>query len=254
MIFVEQPAIGPGEALVRVVFAATFAGVVAGLDRPAALGAAVVLAIIALGVGKVGLRQIAGRLVALEALVLLAVLTLPFGGPGVPVFTWGPLVATQEGLGRAADLGMSASAVALMLLAVVAPLGPGRLGSALGRLGVPARLVHLLLLMVRYLEVIAAELARVRAAQKLRGFRPGANRHTVRTLGYLVGMSLVRALERAERVHDAMRCRGFSGVLVAFDAPSVTRREVGLAVAGGAALVGLVLLELGSGEGWPWLR
>jgi cobalt/nickel transport system permease protein len=46
---------------------------------------------------------------------------------------------------------------------------------------------------------------------KIRGFAPRTNLHTYRSYAYLVGMLFVRAAARAERVHQAMRCRGFDG-------------------------------------------
>lgn len=78
---------------------------------------------------------------------------------------------------------------------------------------------------------------------RARGFQPGFDRHTLRTFGYLVGMLLVRASERAERVLKAMRCRGFTG-----EFPILVRSRLGPADALGAltmagALVTLVLLE-----------
>jgi len=35
--------------------------------------------------------------------------------------------------------------------------------------------------------------------------------HTYRTYAYVIGMLLVRAASRAQRVHQAMLCRGFKG-------------------------------------------
>jgi cobalt/nickel transport system permease protein len=46
---------------------------------------------------------------------------------------------------------------------------------------------------------------------KIRGFRPRTRLHTYRSYAYLVGMLFVRAAARADRVHQAMRCRGFNG-------------------------------------------
>jgi cobalt/nickel transport system permease protein len=59
--------------------------------------------------------------------------------------------------------------------------------------------------------VLREEYLRLRGAMKVRGFRPGTNWHTYRSFGYLVGMMLVRAIERSERILGAMKCRGFSG-------------------------------------------
>jgi cobalt/nickel transport system permease protein len=65
--------------------------------------------------------------------------------------------------------------------------------------------------MVRYIEVVHREYHRLRNAMRLRGFRARCNRHTFRSLGYLIGMLVVRSLDRAHRIVEAMRCRGFRG-------------------------------------------
>ena len=52
------------------------------------------------------------------------------------------------------------------------------------------------------------------AKLRVRGFKPGSNRHTWRSLGYLVGMLLVRSLERAERVHPELPQRLVGEVVI----------------------------------------
>ena len=78
-------------------------------------------------------------------------------------------------------------------------------------LHVPEPIVRLFALTVRYLALIRDEARRLNDAMRARGFRPGSNRHTWRSYGNLIGMLLVRALHRAQRVEEAMLCRGFSG-------------------------------------------
>ena len=51
----------------------------------------------------------------------------------------------------------------------------------------------------------------MRKAMQARGFKPTTNTHTYRSYAWLVGMLLVKSWDRAERVNDAMRCRGFRG-------------------------------------------
>jgi len=46
---------------------------------------------------------------------------------------------------------------------------------------------------------------------KVRGFKAGMNIHTYRSLANLVGLLLIRSLDRADRVHAAMLCRGYKG-------------------------------------------
>ncbi len=95
--------------------------------------------------------------------------------------------------------------------ALVTTMTHASLGCALGRLGLPDRLVLLFVLTVRYADVMHEESARLRQAMKARGFQPRFSMRTLRTFGYLVGLLLIRGMARAERVLVAMKCRGFDG-------------------------------------------
>jgi cobalt/nickel transport system permease protein len=85
------------------------------------------------------------------------------------------------------------------------------MGHALGSLGIPDKLVHLLLITYRYVFVMEQEYQRLIRAMKIRGFKPGTNLHSYQSYAYLVGMLFVHASARAERVSKAMKCRGFIG-------------------------------------------
>jgi cobalt/nickel transport system permease protein len=78
-------------------------------------------------------------------------------------------------------------------------------------LHLPGSLVQLAFLTYRHIFLLSGEWARLRVALRVRGFRRGVNRHSYRTLGHVAGTLLVRGYERAERVGQAMRCRGFAG-------------------------------------------
>jgi cobalt/nickel transport system permease protein len=176
------------------------------LTRPevalaAALGAA------ALAWGRVQWR----RLLHVEGFLLILLLVLPFTVPGEALLRLGPLSLSREGLLRAGLVGCKVTAAALLLMALLGRVEMARLGAALHALRLPEPLVRVFVLAPRYLEVIRAEAARLRLAMRARGFRPGTGRHTWRSYGNLTGMLLVRALERARRVEEAMRMRGFSG-------------------------------------------
>jgi cobalt/nickel transport system permease protein len=66
-----------------------------------------------------------------------------------------------------------------------------------------------LLLLYRYLFVLMEEGARMLRAHALRS--AGGGRVPLRVFGSLAGQLLVRALDRAQRLHVAMLCRGFDG-------------------------------------------
>ena len=173
----------------------------------ASLGAAIVLAVLArLHVGRAlrNLRQ-------LNFFMLLLVILLPLMAGGEAAVRLGPIAWSRQGLHKAAMIALRANIIMIALTALLATMEPAHLGMALRRIGVPEKLTHVLLFMIRYIEVIHHEYHRLRDALRLRGFRPGCNRHTFRTFGYLVAVLLLRSIDRSERIVEAMKCRGFRG-------------------------------------------
>ena len=170
------------------------------------------------------------RVIAMDVFVLLMIIMLPFTMDGTPLFEVFGLTASQEGFVRAIGIALKANAVVLTLLALVGTLEASVLGHALARLSVPEKLVHLLLFTVRYLDVISREYKAMRKAMKARAFVPGNNLHTWRSFGYLIGMLLVRSLERSERIYAAMKCRGYCGKLYLFDTMQWQMRDTCLLV------------------------
>ncbi|PTW62808.1 cobalt/nickel transport system permease protein [Breoghania corrubedonensis] len=181
--------------------------------------AAVVLMTLAAGIE----RRLLRRLIHVEGFVLLLLATLPFAVEGHTLFTLGPLAASAEGFARAGLVACKVSAAAFILMLFLGAVEASRLGAALQSLRVPETIVRLLVMTVRYLTLIRAEAHRLRESMRARAFHPRSNRHTWRSYGYLIGMLLVRALERAQRVEEAMRCRGYSGRFpyAAIPAPAV---------------------------------
>ncbi len=195
----------------RVILAALFALVTVSLqslDRLAImLGVALVLALAA----RLPLGPTAKRMAATEALMAVVLLTLPFSVEGSEIFRIGPIAASWEGLMRAAEIILKANAVVLGVFALVGTLEVVTLGHALAGLGVPRKLVHLLLLTVRYVGVLRDQYVQLQDAMRVRAFRARASRHGLGSLGWLLGMLIVRSADRAKRVQDAMKCRGFRG-------------------------------------------
>jgi cobalt/nickel transport system permease protein len=195
------------------VAAVLFALAVVSLHRFPAAAAAFTMALgIALGSGLT-VAVLIRRLLALEGFLLVLLLTLPFTLSGETVFTLGSLNASREGVQASALILLKANAVILVLLALVGGLEPVVFGHALARLGVPRKLVHLLLFTVRQIHLLQREYLRLRQAMRARAFVPRSNRHTWNSFAYLMGMLLLRSVERARRVLAAMRCRGFDGRL-----------------------------------------
>jgi cobalt/nickel transport system permease protein len=81
--------------------------------------------------------------------------------------------------------------------------------AALERLGTPRAFATQLLFLHRYLFVLGDEAARTSRARALRSV--GGRGMGMKVYGQIVGHLLLRTLDRAQRIHLAMRCRGFDG-------------------------------------------
>jgi len=80
---------------------------------------------------------------------------------------------------------------------------------ALQKLWVPEVFVTQLLLLIRYIFVLGDEAHRMGQARRLRAF--GRRGMGLRIYGQMLGQLLLRTVARAQRLHLAMKCRGFDG-------------------------------------------
>lgn len=240
--------IGRRDPRLLVVLILLFALVTVSLQTLGAAGVALGLAAAAAAAGGQGFRALLKPLAVLEGVMLVLLATLPFTVPGEAMLTLGPLTATWQGLHAASLIVLRANAVVLALLGLLGGLEPAVLGHALARLGLPHKLVHLLLLTVRQIALLDDERQRLRRAMRARAFVPRSDRHTWNTVGWLMGMLLVRSLARSRRVLEAMRLRGWRGRLPLLDV-LVWRTRDSLA----ALLTGLLLAALLGFDRWHGL-
>lgn len=166
----------------------------------------------------VGLYRVSGlpwglwrsRVVAPGWFIVALVAALPLVAGQTAIAAIGPLVIYQEGTATALlILGRFLSLVTLAL--VLVETTPWiELVRALRRLGLSPVLTDLLLLSYRYLADVAACWQRMVAASTLRGFQwRRLDRRRLTRLAALVGTLLIRSHDRAQRVYQAMRLRGY---------------------------------------------
>ncbi|MBU4459257.1 MAG: cobalt ECF transporter T component CbiQ [Verrucomicrobia bacterium] len=184
------------------------------------------------------------RLGRLNLFVLFLWLMLPWSTPGTPAGTIAGLGLTHEGVELALLIALKANAIVLLFTSLVATVPPAELGYALRHLGLSDKLVHLFLFAIRYTDVIHGEYERLRGAMRARAFRANFSLHTLRTFGYLVGLLLVRSLDRAERVLAAMKCRGFDGRFRSLTPFAMRPADWAFLVAGSCAAGGLTWMIL----------
>ena len=198
---------------VRICLVVAFAVVVVSLQTIHILMLALCVALLMLFCSSLTWAKIWHKVLAMDAFILAMLLMLPFTVSGDVWFTVVGYQASWQGLQQAIIIALKANGVMVSLLTLVGSMESVMLGQALGKMKVPANLVHLMLFTVRYIEVLQDEYVRLRQAMKARAFKAGNNWHTYRSIGYLFGIMLVRSVERSERVMEAMKCRGFRGQL-----------------------------------------
>jgi cobalt/nickel transport system permease protein len=191
----------------------------------------VLLGLLSLGIlivvlARVPVQELLRRLLPVNLLIAFLWLFLPFTFAGEPMLSLGPLTVTREGVLYATQITIKSNAMMLILIALVASTPIFSLGHAMHSLGLPPKIVHLFFFTYRYIHVMYREYGRLVNSMKIRSFTPANNLHTYRTIAYLVGMLLVRSFDRAQRVHNAMLCRGFQGNLYSLSRFSLNRRDI----------------------------
>lgn len=195
----------------RLVAAVLFSFTVALSYRTTTLTSAVVSALVLVALARLNLSEVAKRLGVLLGFLLMIWIVLPITYDGPAMARIGPFDIAVEGIGLCLQITAKSISILTAFMALIATMTVATLGHTLGRFGIPAKIIYLALITYRYIFVIEQEYQRLITAIKIRGFHPGTNLHTYRTYAYLVGMLFVRAATRAQRVDQAMRCRGFQG-------------------------------------------
>jgi len=94
-------------------------------------------------------------------------------------------------------------------MTLIAVTGFNAVCMALEKLGAPRSFALQLLFLYRYLFVLVDEAVRMIRARSLRTFN--GKGMSIAAYGSLLGHLLLRTLNRAQRIHSAMWCRGFDG-------------------------------------------
>ncbi len=113
-------------------------------------------------------------------------------------------------------------------LTLIALTGFNSVCMAMEKLRIPKPFVIQLMFLYRYLFVLIDEAARMVRARSLRSFN--SNTMAVGLFVPLVGQLLFRALDRAQRIHLCMCCRGFDGHFHTIRPMKIGFNEIGFVV------------------------
>ena len=149
------------------------------------------------------------RRMLIEVPFLLFAVFLPFVGSGERIDVLG-MSLSIGGLWAAWNILAKATLGAWASILLAATTQVPDLLEGFGRLRAPRVITSIMGFMVRYLDVIVGEWARMRVALRSRAYRP----RTLRQIGPLAAASgslFIRSYERGERVYLAMLSRGYTG-------------------------------------------
>jgi cobalt/nickel transport system permease protein len=150
------------------------------------------------------------RMLVETPFVLFAVL-VPFIAQGPRIEVVG-LSVSEPGLLAAWSLLAKGTLGVLASLTLAATTDPQHVLAGLRRLRLPDLIVQIMGFMLRYLDVVTAEMGRMITAMRSRGCDPRSPRHWP-VLARSLGALFIRSYERGERVHLAMLSRGYDGTL-----------------------------------------
>jgi cobalt/nickel transport system permease protein len=186
--------------------------------------------------GRVPLPFLARRLV-IELPFLLFAVFLPLVGQGERVELLG-LSLAREGLWAAWNIVVKGTLGVAASVVVAATTPVPELLRGLERLRLPRAFTTIAGFMVRYADVIADEVRRMRIARISRGHDPRWI-WQARAVAASAGTLFIRSYERGERVYLAMVSRGYAGSMPVLQELAATRRQwlAALTVPATAALI-----------------
>lgn len=209
--------------------------------------AALILAAAGTATARLPIREVGQRLIAVNAFTMLLWVLLPWQiGPGDGWLGMG-LAWHPAGLRLALNITLKANAIVLALTLLLATSTINQIFHALAHWRVSPRLLQIFFFFYRYLHVLHQEWHRLFLGLRARGFVPRTDLHTYRTYAYLLGNLLLRSMDRAQRVYQAMLCRGFQGTYWLLDHFHWQRRDSVFLAWSGLAVAALVAVEA-----MPW--
>jgi cobalt/nickel transport system permease protein len=227
----------------KIVFAVGYSFVVAVSLQFPVLFTALAASLVLVGLARLDVWGVIRRISVVLGFVLLIWAVLPLTFEGDVLMQVGPVKLMRPGVILSARITLKSIAISLTFMALVATMSIATLGHALNDLRLPDKMVFLLLITYRYFFVIEQEFERLIRTLKMRGFQPKTNLHTYKTYAYLIGILFIRASDRAGRVYQAMKCRGFNGKFYSLHTFPPHRRNVVFSSVMSLLVFGLVLLE-----------
>ena len=177
---------------------------------------------LALGISKLPPLILAKR-ATIEFPFIIFALLMPFTAGGEN-FDIGPVSLSREGSIAGLNLITKATLGVFCSMILAGSTTAHSLLAGFVRIKTPSLFVQIAAFMIRYLNVINDQMARMKVARESRGFQAEGIRSWpifTSTLGAL----FIRSYERGERVHLAMLARGYAGTLSSLSVEKVQAKH-----------------------------
>jgi cobalt ECF transporter T component CbiQ len=181
------------------------------LRQPSILALAASIFLFALLWCGISIQKIMGRMLLLLPFGAGTAIFIPLHTPGTPAFHWYGFTVTDEGVLRATVILLKLANANLLLTYLLSVTPLFVLLRSLRSVGVPAILLELMMLMLRYFYLLKDEAVSMAKAQRARGMKLTGwawSTRTYRRFGELIGALFIRAYQRSQRIYVAMSARG----------------------------------------------
>ncbi|EFM10906.1 cobalt ABC transporter, ATPase subunit [Paenibacillus curdlanolyticus YK9] len=184
--------------------------------HPAALMGAAGCFLFGMLLGGLPLLQILRRLLLIVPFALGAIVFVPFqhAEGGTELFRLFGWVATEEGMRHSIVLLLKVVNANLLITYLLLSTPLFQLIRSLRAIGIPAVLLEIIGLMLRYLVLLKEEAQGMVKAQRSRGLRLDGwlwSRSTYKRFGELLGVLFIRAYARSSRIYQSITARGGFG-------------------------------------------
>ncbi|MEJ5300047.1 MAG: cobalt ECF transporter T component CbiQ [Thermodesulforhabdaceae bacterium] len=189
------------------------------------------------------------RLKPIGILTLALVVFLPLTAPikaSTRLIVFEPFIGLNlnyDALIGAITIGIKATTVVLTTAIMLETSPYTATIMALNKIGFPASIAQMLLLTYRYIFVLVDEAERMHRAMRLRGFEAKTGLETLRIVGSFIGTLFVRSFERIQRITEAMELRGYRGRFPGFYPFVATTKDWVIGILWIALPLGLYVIE-----------
>ncbi|MEA1909347.1 MAG: cobalt ECF transporter T component CbiQ [Euryarchaeota archaeon] len=204
-----------------------------------------IFAIVLTGISKIPFSFVLSRMKLVFIFVIPFFVILPFTfmntDTGVEIASFGGITLSYRGIEYAVFAAMIVLKALVAVMLIFPMIGTSRMDitiKALEGLHLPNKLVQMFAFTYRYIFVLDDEFVRTDRALAARGFKKRGNMYTLTTVSKAIAMLFVKSYERADRVFNAMRSKGYTGTIATLHEFHARRQDwINTAIVAGFAIL-----------------